>query len=144
MITKEDIPDGWHPGMTEKELRDSLLKLIRANENMHFVRLYLSESGDSAIELLVDAACSMSELEPNRVKFINTIKTIEGSVTKKQLFRLTNHPACKNSAVRAAVKRLLMSRGLHGGPCTPQLAETQMGLFEFQKPKRRRKRKFPF
>ena len=143
-MIREQIPNGWAPDMTEKELRDSLLNLIRANKNMHFVRGYLSRSGDSAIELLVNAACSMLELEQNRVKFINTIKSIEGSVTQKQLFRLANHPACKNSAVRSAVKKLLMSQGIHGGPCTPQLAEIQMGLFEFQKPKRRRKRKFPF
>jgi len=143
MITKEDIPDGWHPNMTEQELCDSLLKLIRANKSMRFVNWYLSKSGDSAIELLVNAACSMSELEQSRVKYINTIKSIDGSVTKKQLFRLANHPACKKTAVRSAVKRLLISQGIHGGPCTPKLAEIQMGLFEFQKPKKGRKRKFP-
>ena len=111
MITTEQIPPGWHPGMSEDEVIKALFECVRSDTHMDFVVYALVGIGKPAVELLVSATCNLRETTQHRVKFLNLIRQINGSLSQAQMRRLDADPACKDPVVRSTLSGLLEENG---------------------------------
>jgi len=111
MITKEQIPDGWSPDMSQEDVLKSLFECIRSDTHMDFVVHALNGIGKASFEILVSATCNLRETTQHRVKFLKLIRQVNGSLSQNQMQRLDADPACKDPVVRSTLSELLEENG---------------------------------
>lgn len=134
MSTTDQIPDGWDPRMSDEEIRITILHYIRTDEHLSFVVRYLQSNGFPGVEMLVDATCNIWEPAQCRVKFLQLIRQIKGSVNKRQMARLDTDIACREPIVREVLNDLLEENNYHR--INTFLDDLEMNLYRHLQSKR--------
>ena len=132
MITKEQIPAGWHQNMSVEEVSNALLGLIRKRIHMDFVVKLLSKSKESSVEWLVELSCAPGELPQIVERLLRLIPRIEGSLTRSQIQRLDSAAPHDGGAVRALVNGFKRDNN-YVEPITPGLWLTEQYLLAAKK-----------